>query len=318
MIENSTPSPGAALLPYVGSAPLCYTNTLVMTLDDPALQPSLIETLTSSAFGYQLLAGEMPFTDPFGWDPEEGIDQALRLLGYEWQTHHAANSSDAMDLLRAEVERQRPVFVGPLDMGLLAHQPGSDRATGADHYVAVLDVTEDTVWMHDPQGHPWAALPIEVFVEAWRADEIDYVPPFTYRSGVTRTLDVPTEDALRGMLPEAISWAQGRDLPVPPGTVGGAAALMEMADRCDQGLSDDLRDVLINFSLRLGARRRQDAATWLARIDEIEIATNLQQQARILGGLQYPTVTHQWSKVADGFRLLACTQADLTRNLAAR
>lgn len=44
-------------------------------------------------------------------------------------------------------------------MGLLSHQPGSDRPLGADHFVTVLASDEQGVTMHDPQGHPYAWLP---------------------------------------------------------------------------------------------------------------------------------------------------------------
>ena len=293
------------MLPYIGSGPYCYTNSLLMVLDDPALTPGLVETLTGSAFGFQLLFGGLPLFDAYGWDPDLGLDQALTLLGYTWQAHTFQNEKDALNALKEQVSASSPVFVGPLDMGLLKHQPESDRASGADHFVAVLDVKGGRVHLHDPQGHPWAALPEEVFLEAWKAEQIGYGQPYAMRTDFRRVREVKVPDALRALLPEAAKWAAGRDLPVPPGTLGGRAGLERLAQMVEQDFNDGLRGMFIHFSIRGGARRKTYAAAALALIGETETAKVLQTQARVLGSLQYPAVQRDTSTLAAGLRELA-------------
>ena len=71
-------------------------------------------------------------------------------------------------------------------MGLLRYQPGMDRPTSADHFVAVLDVGDRHIIMHDPQGHPYAALGIADFLLAWGAETIGYSRGrFPLRTGFT-------------------------------------------------------------------------------------------------------------------------------------
>ena len=67
--------------PYIGSGPYCYANSLAMALGPDAPSPSVIEVLTGSPFGFELLAGRLPLFDPYGWDPDHGLDDAIDLLG---------------------------------------------------------------------------------------------------------------------------------------------------------------------------------------------------------------------------------------------
>ncbi|RBO82937.1 hypothetical protein [Nocardia puris] len=64
-------------------------------------------------------------------------------------------------------------------MSLLTYRPGRPAPIGADHYVVVLEAGPRTVLLHDPQGHPFATIPAEDFLTAWRADDIAYSPPLS-------------------------------------------------------------------------------------------------------------------------------------------
>ena len=151
--------------------PYCYANTLSMVVDE-AWRPGLVETLTGSPFGFQMV-GPIPLFDPAGWDPDSGLNQALTLLGWQSDRETFASAEEAFARL-AVLCTYGAVFVGPLEMGLLLHQPGSDRPNCADDFVAVLDAGSDGVTMHDPQGHPYAWLPREAFMTAWGSDTIGY------------------------------------------------------------------------------------------------------------------------------------------------
>ncbi len=78
---------------YIGSGPYCYANSLAMVLGSAVPEPTVIEVLTGSPFGAELIGGVTPFFDPLGWDPGVGLDAAIDLLG--WTCRHSAAGSDA-------------------------------------------------------------------------------------------------------------------------------------------------------------------------------------------------------------------------------
>jgi hypothetical protein len=187
--------------------------------------------IDGSPFGAGLIGGVMPFFDPLGWDPGIGLDAAIGLLG--WTCRHSAAGSDTDAAARlCEASASRPVLAGPLEFGLLLHHPDSGTAIGSDHYMVVTGAGKNIVRFHDPHGHPYATLPLEDFIAAWRADSIGYATePFTARAGFQRVRDVDAPTALRRALPVAARWLAGEiDLPVPTGSLGGAAALEGLAE----------------------------------------------------------------------------------------
>lgn len=293
---------------YVGSGPYCYANSLSMVVEE-GWRPGLVETLTGSPFGFQMV-GPLPLFDPFGWDPDSGLDQALTLLGWESDRETFPTADQAFTSLAA-LCASGPVFVGPLEMGLLLHQPGSDRPIGADHFVAVLDAGPDGVTMHDPQGHPYAWLPQDEFLAAWGSDTIEYgIGRFPLRTNFRRTADRSEQDAVRDLLPLAHRWARGDHAPAG----GTAEDLRDLADRTEAGLGIPALPVLQKFSLRLGARRRVDAAAELEAWPEV--ASVLDRQARVLGHAQYAAVREDGAQLAATLRQVADLQDDLVQALS--
>ncbi|MFF0446453.1 hypothetical protein ACFYT4_08575 [Streptomyces sp. NPDC004609] len=292
--------------PYTGSGPYCYANSLVMVLGPDAPAPVVVETLTGSPYGVQLIGGTLPMFDPYGWDPELGLDAAAGLLGYRCTRTSGGTPDEAMARLRTAAARG-PVLVGPVDLGLLLYRPGTPLPGGGDHYVVVLAVEGDTVLLHDPEGHPYATLGVAPFLEAWRADSVTYTDtPYVMRTDFVREEDVTEEEALRRSLPGAVRWLSGReDLPVPPGTLGGAAAVEGLAALVSRGLDPQTRELLGDFAIRVGARRLNDAARGLARLGLWEPAAVAAGQARALGALQGPLVAGDDRALVAGLRRLA-------------
>ncbi|MFJ9518613.1 hypothetical protein ACIRPK_10145 [Kitasatospora sp. NPDC101801] len=305
------------MLGYLGSGPYCYTNSLAMVLGAEAPSTAVIETLTGSPFGAQLIAGSLPLFDPYGWHPEAGLDAAIASLGWSCERTDGGRPAEALERLRAACSRG-PVLVGPVDMGLLLYQPGTPNADGGDHYVVVLAVGEDGVELHDPHGHPFVTLPTAAFLAAWEAKSVSYIDaPFVLRTGFVRDRRVAPVDALRRSLPGAERWLAGRDeLPMPPGSLGGAAAVEALADLVAQGTPPGIRTLLTAFGVRVGARRLNDAANCLAELGLSEASAVAQGQARILGGLQYPLVQGDDQTAATRLRQLAPTYAQLRRAVA--
>lgn len=205
---------------YIGSGPYCYANSFAMMFGADAPSPAVIEFATGSPFGMQLVAGALPFFDPFGWTPEAGFDDALDAMGWASNVTKGGSAEDALSRLKSALFGG-PVWVGPVEMGHLRHQPGKDGPIGADHYIVVLAVEDERVRMHDPQGYPFASLPLDDFMAAWRAETIDYGKPYTMRTHFRRVREVRDDEVIRASLPVAIRWlsmthAHG----FPDGTVG--------------------------------------------------------------------------------------------------
>ncbi|WP_246646632.1 hypothetical protein [Nonomuraea ceibae] len=305
-------------IPYVGSGPYCYANSLAMILGDEAPSASVVEVLTGSPYGMQLISGRLPLFDPFGWDPEQGLDAAIELLGWSCAREDGGSADEAVERLRRACAAG-PVLAGPLELGLLRYQPGSGQAVGADHYLVVLEVTDDIVLVHDPQGYPYATLPVAEFAESWRGELISYLPrPFTMRSAFVREARVSPEEALRRSLPAALAWLGGRtDVPVAPGTLGQAEAAERTAELVAEGrLDPQARELLGAFAVRVGARRANDLAACLASLGLAEGAAVAAEQARLVGALQLPVVTGDDAALAAGLRALAPAYERLRAALA--
>ncbi|MBV2365762.1 hypothetical protein [Streptomonospora nanhaiensis] len=320
-------------LPYQGSGPYCYANSLAMMMGADAPPAAVIETATGSAFGMQLVGGTLPFFDAFGWTPEAGVETALAGLGWAADTCSGGDAGTALDRLADRLQRG-PVMVGPVEMGYFSHQPGMAGPIGADHYAVVVEMDDTHVTLHDPQGYPYARLPVDDFTKAWRADTVAYGAPFTMRSGFRRVAHVSAEEAVAAAIPRAIERlraatapapdaAPDRDRrpaspaasagaalaggPVPPGTLGNGAAALALADLLEAGGDDGLRDHLVHFAVRVGARRLADASACLHGIGRAAAAAVTAHQARLVGALQHPLATGDTRAAATALRALAPT-----------
>ncbi|HEX5769681.1 MAG TPA: hypothetical protein VFY11_01865, partial [Nocardioidaceae bacterium] len=89
--------------------------------------------------------------------------------------------------------------------------------------------------------------------------------------------------------------------------------LRDLADRAEAGLGIPALPVLQNFSLRLGARRRVDAAMELAAWPEVAVV--LDRQARALGRAQLAAVREDGAALTTTFRHVADLHDDLLRAL---
>ncbi|MFI5892793.1 hypothetical protein ACIA5D_22050 [Actinoplanes sp. NPDC051513] len=300
---------------YTGSGPYCYANSLSMILGPAAPPPPVIEVLTGSPFGFELIGGRRPLFDPYGWDPDRGLDDAIGQLGFAFRRTGADDDEQALAMLRDAV-RAGPALAGPLELGLLRHQPGMTGPIGADHFVVVLEADEATVLFHDPQGHPYATLPTPQFLAAWRADTIAYrSKPYSLRYGFEGPLyAIGARQALGSAIPRAIAWLQGRtDLEVPPGTLGNADGVLRLAEMVADGSADN--DFLANFAVQVGARRLADAATALDLLGLGRAAEVATRQARLVGSLQYAVVAGETGAACETLRRLAPTYEELTKRL---
>lgn len=296
---------------YVGSGPYCYANSFAMMFGAVAPSAAVVEFATSSPFGMQLIGGSMPFFDPYGWDPEKGFGDALDALGWTSEASSGGDEDEALARLQAALA-DGPVWVGPVEMGHLRHQPGMRGPIEADHYVVVLALEDGRVLMHDPQGYPYAELPLADFMAAWKAATLTYGSAFTMRTRF-RQLAVLTEaETIEASLPAARRWLSMSDAgDMPKGSLGNGAAAERLAEMIEPGCDDGLRGHMIHFAIRVGARRANDAATCLERIGRKDAAKVAAMQARLIGSLQHPLVVGDDVRAAKALRALAPTYGEL-------
>lgn len=294
-------------VPYVGSGPYCYSNSFAMLLGAQAPSTAVIEVATAGPFGMQLIGGTLVFFDAYGWDPERGFDQALAAIGWTSAVSKGGDAETALARLAAAV-RQGPVWVGPVEMGHLRHQPEMTGPIGADHFVVALDVDDERVLVHDPHGFPYAEVPVGDFMTAWRAETISYGDPYTMRTGFAKVAEVSDAAAIRSVIPAAIGWlSMSTDVEMPPGSLGNGAAAERVAELVEAGAGDGLREHLMYFAIRVGARRLSDTADCLLLAGYDEAAGIAAEQARLVGSLQHPVVTKDFPAAAATLRRLAPT-----------
>jgi len=294
-------------LAYVGSGPYCYANSFSMVLGEQAPSTAVIEVTTGGPFGMQLIGGKRLFFDAYGWNPELGFDEALACIGWKSTVSKGGDADEALARLTAAA-RKGPVWVGPVEMGHLHHQPEMTGPIGADHFVVVLEVGDKHVLVHDPEGYPYAQIPVGDFMTAWRAETIDYGGPYTMRTDFVKIAEVKDADAIRSIIPTALRrLAMHTDEPMPPGSLGNGEAAERAAQMIEAGAGDGLREHLIYFAIRVGARRLSDTADCLLLAGYPGAAAIAATQARLVGSMQYPMVAKDFASAATALRELAPT-----------
>ena len=294
-------------LPHIGSGPYCYANSFAMMFGEHALH-GRHRIRHGQSVRHADARGALPLFDPHGWNPDAGFDGALAALGWRSDRSCGGSAGEALERLH-DALAHGPAWIGPVEMGYFRHQPGMTGPIQADHYVVALAIEDGCVLMHDPQGFPYATLPLADFMAAWAADTVDYGAPYTLRTGFTRVSAVSETEAIRAALPAAARWlAMDPRRPVPAGTLGNADAAEALANRLLDGCDDALRMHLIHFAVRVGARRASDAAACLARAGCPRAAAVAAEQARYIGALQHPLVTRRDASAAQCLRRLAPTR----------
>jgi hypothetical protein len=190
-----------------------------------------------------------------------------------------------------------PVMVGPLDMGYLTYNPGYKDLYGSDHFVAVLAVEADWVCVHDPAGFPYARVPLNDFMQAWRADSVGYGrKPFVMRANFRQIEALRRDVVVARSLPRIRTNLAAN--PGGPEAFGGAAALCTLAEDLRTDAAEKLWGLLVYFSLPLGAQRINDAAAFLHEAGLPDAAAFAAEEARLFGGAVYEAVHRRWDRVA--------------------
>ncbi|HEX6484021.1 MAG TPA: hypothetical protein VF043_34670 [Ktedonobacteraceae bacterium] len=289
------------MIPYIGSGDYCYAYSLYMSLlgsgvtPDNVPSPGFLECLTTMPFGNTYITNTQLFLFD-GLDPDQGLTRAIEALGWTCRLERGGDEQEALRRLRA-ASQHGPVLLGPLDVGYLTYHPNYHYLGGVDHFVVVLAVEHDHVQVHDPKGFPYATLPFDALLQAWRAERIPYIDEtYTMRSDFRPVEAVSRQEMIARTLPLVRENVQ-RD-PGGPEVYGDVRALRMLAQTLRSEVPEHLAAHLLYFALPLAVRRNLDAQAFLAEGKQHEAAELLEQQARLLGQAQYPGVQHSWSAVA--------------------
>lgn len=309
---------------YVGISAYCYANALSMSLVGAGADAELLgdagflECLTMQPFGSLLVrSGEswLPLFSSAAMNPDGGITNALTVLGWTCRDERDGDVEEATARLRRAL-RHGPALAGPLDMSLLTHNPRYAGAVGADHFVVVLGLTDESeqcVRFHDPGGFPFATLPLSQFLEAWRAERIDYGAPYTLRSAFS-----PVERRSRSQIIDRTLPAIRPSLIADPGgpdRFGGVRAIELTVELLQQPVSARLAGHLTSFALPLAARRRIDAAAFLREAGNPQAGELLARQAGVFGSAQYRSAMGEWLQVRSALSEIAALERQLIASL---
>jgi hypothetical protein len=245
--------------------------------------------------------------------PDLGITRALHLLGFSFEENVTSDpGKPPLEQLRSDLASSAAVL-GPLDMGYLTHNPLHKRMMGADHFVLAYRFEKDGVLIHDPEGFPSVLLPFRHLELAWRADSIPYRRGYYRYWTRPRRVRSPSQDELydsslrsfKEVYSEAESLAAKHDMTID------AKAITTLQKHVEQGggVSPAERGFMVHFSVKLGARRALDFASFFGS-KHPELASLKQKQAELFGALQSSAVQRKWTHVADALEQLARVETE--------
>jgi hypothetical protein len=298
------------MIEYTGNSAYCYANSLHMCLQaagaDPLPDTGLLEALTLMPFGgdfNERESGPVFHANLASMLPDKGLTVALQNLGWRcatWSTQRGVPADEALEGLSSALE-DGPALLGPLDMGHLSYNP---RASRTDHYIVAFAIEGGHIRVHDPQGFPFAALPISDLIDSWRAEWIGYAPgAFTFRSAFHPVEALSWGDVVSRAL---VSLRETLSSPPPDSRhKGGPTAFRRVAALLRSDDPPDSLRGLQYFALPMGARRCQDGARLLAEAGVQEAAKAMEDKARLYGSAQYHAVKELWPPLAETFDQLA-------------
>ncbi len=247
-------------------------------------KPGFLECLTGGPFGKLYLRLEdgpqVFFSSPIS-NPDLGLQRAIELLGWQCQEWYGDDSQEALSRLRKSVQ-EAPVLIGPVDQGYLSYYPDYHHTTGYDHFVVALAVEDDHVLLHDPGGYPCAVLPVKHFLEAWRAESVEYGRgPYTLRSHFRQVRHPSRQEIIQQALPFLPEHVQAN--PGGPVAYGGVEGLHLLINDLQGQVPDSISNCLVQFVLPLASRRSLDAAAFLREARKPEAAVLMEHQALLVG-----------------------------------
>lgn len=137
---------------FYGNEICCGSYACLNAIRDEKIDVQLFEISTSVPFGIRHCK-DIHFDRLLTTycDPNQGLDQALDLWGYNLKKYSAVTSEEAVDILKRVLKCSEAV-IGPVDMGSLHYQVFPGLLKRMDHYVLVREWSEEEVLCIDSEG----------------------------------------------------------------------------------------------------------------------------------------------------------------------
>lgn len=287
------------MMRYVGNAHYCYAygaSMLLSSIREDA-PPSLLEVLTGVGLG--AWKGRRFFLGMNS--PDEGLTEALTILGYGFQEEASHRDEGApFDRLR-EILDDGPALLGPLDVGYLTYFPERAMLAGSDHYALAYAMDGDAVYLHDPAGFPHVHIKMHEMENAWRARRVTYRRAYYRLWHSPERQENPSGDEIYG---RAMGHFREIYEEKPPqfqreGNLSGVEAINAQADEIRRGKTTVTeKNMLVYFTLALGSKRALDYAFFFKDHDE-ELSRLKLEQSRLLGECHTLSSMGDWMRVGD-------------------
>jgi len=287
-------------IPYIGNGAYCYANSVAMLLASVGeeITPLTIEVLSGVGLGAFILKGTNLLF--FGCEvPDNGIDNALRILGFDYLVGSVSKEKPAPISQLKENLKKSPIVIGPLDMGYLVYNPYYLSLRGADHFVLVYGVDKNGVHLHDPAGFPHVILSIDNLKVAWRAKGVWYSEEFYRYWAAPKRIKSPAADEIHKSAIELFKSLYKHSCKRATGEnwIVGKDAILKFADRIRSGKVEQGEiEHLTHFALPLGAKRALDYVSFFNVFDG-RLADLKKKQAILFGKVHTFAVDKDWKKM---------------------
>ncbi len=256
---------------YYGSGHYCYANSTSMALASRGYgyEPGYIECLATVGISSFWTSGSpsLPFFSSAFGDPDSGISAALTNLGFAYDRSYIAevtksSQQDAFKELSSMLE-SGSVIAGPVDMGLLKHNPIHGDLGGVDHFVLIYKMTDEGVFFHDPAGFPYVNMSVEAFGESWKAEHIYYKKgAYSMWGNINRTTTPSSEEIYKKTNERIVELLKEE---YTEQEKFGGSSIRRLVNILEEGVVPPyMENHLKFFSFQLGARRCSDYAEFYA------------------------------------------------------
>lgn len=290
---------------YFGDVPLCYTNSVAMVLNSYGyyFHPEYLEAIMVMGNGASFVDNDAkhPLVLFDNGLPDISISNCLRILGVEYEEFFLNSSDDIkVDTIREKLKSfldNGSVVVGPLDMGYLTYNPNSMNQKGVDHFVSVFDLDENNIYLHDPAGYPCMKMNFVEFLEAWKAEHIEYKRgSFSMWGNLNRT-KIPTPKEVY----QEVSAVMKKRY-----EYGDTKVIESYAKSIrDNGLNQQQKQIHQFFSFRLASVRNLYMSKFLKEHDSIK--ADIKEQLAMLFGKAH------LDSMREDYISLATTLADIAK-----
>lgn len=290
---------------YIGNGAYCYSNSVSMMLKHIGedISPSLIEVLSGVGVGaFWSNKTKLIFFSNLATSPDKGINNAFKQLGFQFKESVQDNSENPpMDELKKCLKHSL-VVIGPIDIAYLKTK-GVSEEPGGDHYVVVYKITDNEVWIHDPQKYPALAIPTGEFKQVWKAENIEYRNGYYhYWTLPKRIRDFSSLETYKNVI--ALCKKVYRDSRNHSDDISIDEQAIESCANFIKNGPKHLKGHLLNFCFPLGAGRALDYGRFFNHHNQ-KLSKIKENQAVIFSRCQITGMDNDWQKVSSLLKELA-------------